>query len=210
MFSHRLQRAACLAACFLVTGCCGSLRCGGPSCGDGCAKKSPYAFMKYDGGCETCGGGFCGRDEETWGSPGAGCAGCGGKCASCAGNCSSGGCGCGKQSPCWLLNGFATCAGCGERYWNEWYNDPPRCAEPCDCYGNWIGPGHGGYYRAPYATDGYIVGQTPAVAPLELAETEPAEGVEEAVAEAIEQSDAEVQAALATGYDDAELADGLR
>jgi hypothetical protein len=33
-------------------------------------------------------------------------------------------------------------------YWSEWHNDPPQCCDPCDCYGNWVGPGAG--YRAPY------------------------------------------------------------
>jgi hypothetical protein len=41
------------------------------------------------------------------------------------------------------------CTGCSrELYWCEWHNDPPRCHQPCDCYGNWIGPSAG--YRAPY------------------------------------------------------------
>jgi hypothetical protein len=48
------------------------------------------------------------------------------------------------------MGAWLDCAGCGECYWNEWYNDPPSCAEPCDCYGNWAGPGHPGYFRAPY------------------------------------------------------------
>jgi hypothetical protein len=45
------------------------------------------------------------------------------------------------------------CSGCGcdeEVYWSEWHNDPPRCCDPCDCYGNWTGPSAGSY-RAPYA-----------------------------------------------------------
>jgi hypothetical protein len=37
------------------------------------------------------------------------------------------------------------CAGCsGETYWSEWHNDPPRCQDPCNCHGDWIGPGNGG------------------------------------------------------------------
>jgi hypothetical protein len=49
-------------------------------------------------------------------------------------------CGCGSSS-----------CGCDEEvYWSEWHNDPPRCCDPCDCYGNWIGPSSAGY-RAPYA-----------------------------------------------------------
>jgi hypothetical protein len=45
------------------------------------------------------------------------------------------------------------CSGCGcdeEVYWSEWHNDPPRCNDPCDCHGNWIGPSAGSY-RAPYS-----------------------------------------------------------
>ncbi|MCD4726734.1 MAG: hypothetical protein K8R46_03670 [Pirellulales bacterium] len=25
---------------------------------------------------------------------------------------------------------------CGERYWGDFYSDPPDCWDPCDCYGN--------------------------------------------------------------------------
>jgi hypothetical protein len=28
---------------------------------------------------------------------------------------------------------------CGECYWSEWFNDPPACHDPCDCYGNYAG-----------------------------------------------------------------------
>lgn len=43
-----------------------------------------------------------------------------------------------------------SCTGCSsELYWNEWYNDPPRCCDPCDRCGNWIGPSAG--YQAPYS-----------------------------------------------------------
>ena len=34
--------------------------------------------------------------------------------------------------------------GCGERYWGDWYSDPPECSDPCDCHGNFTG---GGYSR---------------------------------------------------------------
>jgi hypothetical protein len=34
-----------------------------------------------------------------------------------------------------------TCAGgCGELYWGEWLSDPPQRCDPCDNWGNWIGP----------------------------------------------------------------------
>jgi hypothetical protein len=56
-----------------------------------------------------------------------------------------------------VVDAVANCcccnSGCGcseEVYWSEWHNDPPRCCDPCDCYGNWTGPGNGPY-RAPYA-----------------------------------------------------------
>ncbi|MEM8864731.1 MAG: hypothetical protein AAGF31_04215 [Planctomycetota bacterium] len=42
------------------------------------------------------------------------------------------------------------CLGCDkELYWSEWHNDPPRCCDPCDKCGNWVGPT--APYRAPYA-----------------------------------------------------------
>jgi len=38
-----------------------------------------------------------------------------------------------------------TCAsGCGEIYWGEWISDPPDACDPCDDWGNWIGPTKGG------------------------------------------------------------------
>ncbi|MGQ9574891.1 MAG: hypothetical protein ACUVUC_06200 [Thermoguttaceae bacterium] len=33
--------------------------------------------------------------------------------------------------------------GCGERYWGDWYGDPPDCCDPCDNYGNFTGGGAG-------------------------------------------------------------------
>ncbi|HTU27108.1 MAG TPA: hypothetical protein VMF30_17000 [Pirellulales bacterium] len=33
---------------------------------------------------------------------------------------------------------YAGC-GCGEQFWNPWWNDPPNCVDPCDCYGNFTG-----------------------------------------------------------------------
>jgi hypothetical protein len=50
-----------------------------------------------------------------------------------------------------LCGSCSSSCGCDEEvYWSEWHNDPPRCCDPCDCHGNWIGPSSGGY-RAPYA-----------------------------------------------------------
>lgn len=36
------------------------------------------------------------------------------------------------------------CAGCGELYWSDFYNEPPDCCDPCDRCGNWTGRCHGG------------------------------------------------------------------
>lgn len=42
------------------------------------------------------------------------------------------------------------CGGCDkELYWSEWHNDPPRCCDPCDSHGGWVGPPSTAH-RAPY------------------------------------------------------------
>jgi len=41
-----------------------------------------------------------------------------------------------------LLRGATYCeSGCGERYWGDWYGDPPDCHDPCDQCGNYVGRG---------------------------------------------------------------------
>jgi hypothetical protein len=53
---------------------------------------------------------------------------------------------------------------CGERYWGDFYSDPPDCWDPCDCYGNYTGnfgkTSCRGCNRRPgrYYTDGYAEG----------------------------------------------------
>jgi hypothetical protein len=51
--------------------------------------------------------------------------------------------------------GSTWCGGnCGERYWGDFYNDPPDCCDPCDCHGNFTGGGcsHcGGGYAGGYS-----------------------------------------------------------
>ena len=51
---------------------------------------------------------------------------------------------------------------CGERYWGDFYSDPPDCWDPCDGYGNYTGRGgYGGGCRNcadGYGADGYGVG----------------------------------------------------
>ncbi|MBX9787942.1 MAG: hypothetical protein K2Y37_03425 [Pirellulales bacterium] len=47
-------------------------------------------------------------------------------------------------SPC--LRGKCCGGGCGECYFGE-LSDPPTCWDPCDCCGNWTGPGGYSMYR---------------------------------------------------------------
>lgn len=51
--------------------------------------------------------------------------GCSGPFVAAHGN---GGSGCGDS-----------CNGCGERYYDEWFNHPPSCTDPCDSCGNYHG-----------------------------------------------------------------------
>ncbi len=50
--------------------------------------------------------------------------------------------------------------GCGERYWGDFYSDPPDCWDPCDCYGNYTGGGcrHCGGGGYPNGNVGYTGG----------------------------------------------------
>jgi hypothetical protein len=76
-----------------------------------------------------------------------------------------------------LVDRFCGCTGCdGELYWSEWHNDPPRCCDPCDCHGNWIGTGHGGY-RAPYDHPYYAGNNVHAPAQVAAPERAPAGGI---------------------------------
>ena len=101
------------------------------------------------GGCLSCGGG-CGHGGSGGGLLGGhGCCPCGGGCDSCTngGGCGGecGGCGHGGGFTLSRLFGgfgcFGGCKGngCGAFYWNEWFNDPPCCYDPCDCTGEYIG-----------------------------------------------------------------------
>lgn len=163
--------------CGDAAGCCGAVGCGEPvGCGS-CVGGREHAFERWDcgpcdgpricyctGPCGGCEGPSCGCAEPACGcaEPACGCAepACG--CAEPACGCESP-CGCGSAvgcCGCGLLGIFKPvgraigavcgCGGCdGELYWSEWHNDPPRCTDPCDPCGNWVGPGSGPY-RAPY------------------------------------------------------------
>ncbi|MEM6330634.1 MAG: hypothetical protein AAF790_10335 [Planctomycetota bacterium] len=114
--------------------------CTGPQCGPQCGP----------GGC----GPSCGCEEPQCGCEEPAC-GCEEPACGCEPACGGdGGCGqaCGGKKRLFgrLLSCFSGCGGCDkELYWSEWHNDPPRCCDPCDKCGNWVGPGAG--YRAPYA-----------------------------------------------------------
>lgn len=124
--------------------------CTGPECSDGSCGIGP--------GCG-CAEPACGCDVgcgmESGCTIGCGDGACGGGCGDVCG-CDKPTCGVlysvkyalGSVAGC-VLSPFFACGGCdGELYWSEWHNDPPRCCDPCDKCGNWIGPAAG--YRAPY------------------------------------------------------------
>jgi hypothetical protein len=161
----------CEQGCGCDQGCCCEAECGcEPACGCGCgcyANGRQYAGQKFCSNCRThvpicpctgpCGGcceGDCGNCcEQACGCECGNCceptcgAGCGSCCAPCRYRmCPLKNCGfcccCGHILS--ALCSCCPCAGCsGETYWNEWHNDPPRCQDPCNCHGDWIGPGCG-------------------------------------------------------------------
>jgi hypothetical protein len=52
---------------------------------------------------------------------------------------------CGPLTPLFALftrDSWSSC-GCGQRYWGDFYGDPPDCCDPCDRCGNYIGGGSG-------------------------------------------------------------------
>ena len=124
-------------------GCCESglklCPCTGPECSDcgpTCAAEPGCCAVEAGCGCEP----ECDACEP-------GC----GVDSGCCGTCGSRGCaprllggiGCFFQSIFGEVGGG--CNGCdGELYWSEWHNDPPRCCDPCDRCGDWVGPGSGG------------------------------------------------------------------
>ena len=129
--------------------------CTGPDCGcePSCGCGEVTCGVEPGCGCEP----ECGCEPGCGCEPDCGCA--SGCCGGCGGGCLAG-CGHGLlfgfKCVCnefrWLtrpLIGGCGCGGCdGECYWSEWHNDPPRCCDPCDDCGNWVGPTAG--YQAPY------------------------------------------------------------
>jgi hypothetical protein len=68
----------------------------------------------------------------------------------------------------WVFSLFARDSwygpGCGERYWGDFYSDPPDTCDPCDRSGHYTGGGYGyrsnGYVSGGYAGGGYVGGST--------------------------------------------------
>lgn len=214
MVYRQLIAAACLAVMSACTGCGGGFKCG-----SGCSTGSPYAFMQYDCSCESCGPGGCTKcgDVCTCGKQvgGGNTCNCGGAGCDACGGCTlyrSESCKCGPLPCLRWMGAWLDCAGCGECYWNEWYNDPPTCAEPCDCYGNWAGPGHPGHFRAPYRRHhGWAkAGSKVSTETGQLAkQRESLDVLDAAAASANVEPDASPQAAPAM-YDDSVLNDQLQ
>jgi len=169
-----LQSVFCYRPC-VSQGDCGPGYCGSgcdEGCGPACASmrrpvRAPMrippramARANCDVGCgiecgRPCRGPYCGS-----------CVPCGDPCGDP--------CGSGCYGRCWhrgplsclfalLTRGCWWGSGCGcseERYWGDFYSDPPDCWDPCDCYGNYTGGGcadcGGGYGGFSGYTDGGI------------------------------------------------------
>ncbi len=125
-------------------GTCGPMR--RPICGPACAPRRAQVCAECGESCD----GNCGRPCRraacrTCGSCGAAC---GDSCDPCADPCGNGcygrpwhrgplSCLFAWLAPCRWWG----CSGCGDRYWGDFYNDPPDCWDPCDNYGNYTGGG---------------------------------------------------------------------
>ena len=129
MWTRSRSIAGLASLCLLAVGCRSAMDCGGR-----CTGGSPLAGMRYDCSC------------ETEAKPCMSCRrGCG---ASCDPRANAGG-SCGPcQASC--VNRLSGCTGCGDLYWNEWFNDPPALHQPCDCNENFTGPGAQSIYVTSY------------------------------------------------------------
>lgn len=168
----------CEVGCEVGCGVEGCGDCCGPNGCDmafqkfkGCCKPHiPFCVCTGDACCDTgcCDAGCgceigCGCEDECCVDPGC----CADDCCAdpcCGADACGDVCGCGdccrpgaaclynvKYALGKLFGGLVGCCGCSgcDVYWNEWHNDPPRCCDPCDKCGNWVGPSSSGY-RAPY------------------------------------------------------------
>jgi hypothetical protein len=186
---------SCDPGCGCEMGCGCEVSCG---CGGGCVDGRQFAGQTWNC-CHECGPPICPCVESEGYcceidcdcEPVCGCepsCGCG-PAHGCGHACGCGGSGAGRPGVCashlcfgsWIgcvldcLCKPCGCSGCGgELYWSEWHNDPPRCCDPCDRHGNWIGPQYGGYrapYDHPYAPNavGAVYAKKPKVSSTNLA-----------------------------------------
>lgn len=97
----------------------------GGECGEPCDKPCPRPALARRAHCDVC-------DS------------CADPCEDpCEAACCRRGRHCGPLT--WVFSLFRCCtypfSGCGERYWGDWYGDPPDCYDPCDQCGNYTGRG---------------------------------------------------------------------
>jgi hypothetical protein len=157
------QAVFCYRPC-VMRGDCGGM-CG-DDCDDGCG---PVCGPRRARGCGDCGDDGCpdcGRPLRA-----SRCRSCG-SCGDCGGDPCADPCGDGCYARPWhrgpLSCLFAlftpSCWGgrtCGQRYWGDFYSDPPDCWDPCDCNGNYSGGCRncgGGQGRPSGYTGGYVNG----------------------------------------------------
>lgn len=153
-------------ALLMSVGCCGHRGMGcGSACGDCCDGRSyagqifntpgtphiPFGICKGPKCCDTGCEPGCGCEPACGVEPGCGCepaCGVGPSCGIEPGcqcepgcGCTSGGRGIGLFGEGGLFGCLFGNTGCsGEIYWDEWHNDPPRCCDPCNRCGQWVGP----------------------------------------------------------------------
>ncbi|MEN6450539.1 MAG: hypothetical protein ABFC96_08620 [Thermoguttaceae bacterium] len=147
------QAVFCYRPCAMRGDCSMGGECDDGGCGTRCGPVRGGCGMhraRVYGDCGDDGCPDCGRPCRLR------CRSCG-SCGSC-GTC--GDCGDACSDPCgdscygrpWhrgplscLFALFTPCSwcgrGCGERYWGDFYSDPPDCWDPCDCSGNYTGGG---------------------------------------------------------------------
>jgi hypothetical protein len=123
---------------FGPNGLCDTTHCRDGSCGSCAACAGP---AEESCGAEVPRGRWC-RVHRVFG-----CRACASACDSCGEPC-GGVRDCYRPGPLTWLFGLFRCgtfcgSGCGERYWGDWYGDPPDCCDPCDNCGNFTGGSQG-------------------------------------------------------------------
>ena len=111
----------------------------GPRYGRSCGARHARVYADCgDDCCPDCGRPLRERNCRSCGT----CGDCGCECMDPCGECSYGRPW--HRGPLSCMFALFTPAywcgrGCGERYWGDFYSDPPDCWDPCDCHGNYTG-----------------------------------------------------------------------